>query len=149
MLVRARHLFSLSLMLLFASFAMADSIPVGAVSHSSLGSLTANRSAAAFQKNPSSSMIAAASFGSTQAAPAGFHVADRNATGSTSFLQTRAFSPNQFSEVHGTISYPAPGWRVWRHQPTAAPEPSSFLLVSSGIFGIAGLVRRKVGARSA
>jgi PEP-CTERM motif len=47
-------------------------------------------------------------------------------------------------ERHGTLSHKNGNWTVW-HQtsPLATPEPGSLMLLSTGLAGIAGMVRRK------
>jgi hypothetical protein len=137
--VRALYLFSLLLILLLTPFVLADSIPARGTAHSGLTA----RTAFASQKEPSADAGLPANFASIdRASSVAFRVVDLSPNGDASFSQTTAFSPNQFGQRHGTISYPIAGWRVWREQPLAAPEPGSLLLVSSGLFGIAGLVRR-------
>jgi hypothetical protein len=51
------------------------------------------------------------------------------------------------ASIHGTISHKDGDWAVWRQgspKPLATPEPGSLLLLSTGIMGLAGMVRRKL-----
>ena len=50
---------------------------------------------------------------------------------------------------HGTIAYKNGSWAVWRTGTSAptgmsTPEPGSLMLLSTGLMGIAGMVRRKL-----
>jgi hypothetical protein len=139
MLVRAPYLFLVLLTLLSTPLAFADSIPARDTSLSSRSGGTAFAS----QKKPFADAVAPANLASIDHPSAvDFRVADLNLNGAASFSQTRDFSPNQFGERHGTISYPIAGWRVWREKPMSTPEPGSLLLVSTGLAGIGGLLRR-------
>lgn len=63
-------------------------------------------------------------------------------------LTSYAATSNTFlSSSHGTISHKDGDWAVWHQgspKPLAAPEPGSLLLLSTGIMGLAGIVRRKL-----
>lgn len=51
------------------------------------------------------------------------------------------------ASTHGTISHKDGDWAVWHRgspKPIAAPEPGSMLLLSTGIMGLAGVLRRKL-----
>jgi hypothetical protein len=53
-------------------------------------------------------------------------------------------------ERHGTISYKTGNWAVWRQvSPMAAPESGSLILLSTGLIGIAGIVRRQLRRETA
>jgi hypothetical protein len=48
---------------------------------------------------------------------------------------------------HGTISHKNGDWAVWHKEmpsPMTAPEPGSLMLLSTGLIGIAGVLRRKL-----
>jgi hypothetical protein len=46
--------------------------------------------------------------------------------------------------VHNNIKFRTAGWTNGSGHGMAAPEPGSLMLLSTGLFGIAGIVRRKL-----
>ena len=61
-----------------------------------------------------------------------------NLAGSNS---VRVSSPDA---MHNNIRFRPAGWANGRGDGMAAPEPGSLMLLSTGLIGIAGLVRRKL-----
>jgi len=58
-------------------------------------------------------------------------------------------SPSHFSDrIHGTVARRNSDWFIHRDTypvpPTTAPEPGTLMLLSTGLTGIAALVRRKL-----
>jgi PEP-CTERM motif len=50
-----------------------------------------------------------------------------------------------FGSVHSTISYRAKNWNGGNQKaPMSTPEPGSLMLLSTGLVGIAGMVRHKL-----
>ena len=48
-------------------------------------------------------------------------------------------------EGHGTRRYRVGGWVVWnRRTAMSTPEPGSLMLLSTGLLGVAGMMRRKL-----
>jgi hypothetical protein len=64
------------------------------------------------------------------------------------------FGNSGYIQVHGTISRKNGNWGAWHvgapstssqgPAPLATPEPGSLMLLSTGLMGIAGVVRRKL-----
>jgi hypothetical protein len=122
-----RILLSLVVIFSFSVLASANSVPVNAAS---------------FHSN-------SASIESTQTSSSHFSIVRMPATvtlGSSAAGYTG--TSNTFLRAsHGTISYKDGNWAVWHQktpQPLSTPEPGSLLLVSTGLIGVAGTVRRKL-----
>jgi hypothetical protein len=150
MLSRSRFLLSLVVALSLSTLASADSAPVsmtfmhstgvygGAQSysgHASINSGTATPMILAAFNHPSSEKWNAQVGG----ALSGKEMLGKNdAATRSNFLDDR----------HGTISRKNGDWAVWHvgepGSPMATPEPGSLMLLSTGLIGVAGVVRRKM-----
>jgi PEP-CTERM motif len=128
MLSRSRFVLSLVVALSLSTLALADSAPVSiAFLHSSTGV------SAASHINSSSDHV-------NQNATWSSH-ADVSPSGNGGSLQ-----------LHGTISRKNGNWGAWhvgapgtsKPQPLSTPEPGSLMLLSTGLMGIAGVLRRKL-----
>jgi hypothetical protein len=128
MLSRSRFVLSLVVALSLSTLALADSAPVSiAFLHSSTGV------SAASHINSSSDHV-------NQNATWSSH-ADVSPSGNGGPLQ-----------LHGTISRKNGNWGAWhvgtpgtsKPQPLSTPEPGSLMLLSTGLMGIAGVLRRKL-----
>jgi len=127
MLSRNRFLLSLVVALCLSTLALADSAPVSiAFLHSSTG-------------------VSAAS-----------HTYSGNENENATWNSHAAVSPSGnggFAQLHGTISRQNGNWGAWHvgtpgtprpPAPLATPEPGSLMLLSTGLMGIAGAMRRKL-----
>lgn len=141
MLSRSRLLSSLVVALLLSTLASADSVPVSiAYLHSSTGTNPDARSysdhSSITQRSGMLMILAAFSSPSSEKPNAHFNV---------------PLFGNGSVQVHGTISRKNGDWAVWHTPATtgnsgalATPEPSSFMLLSTGLIGIAEALRRKL-----
>jgi|SRR5271154_281473 len=127
MLSRSRFLLSLVVALSLSTLALADSAPVSnAFLHSSAGF-------------SGWSHVYSGSDNEKRGSHAGFSPSEN--TGNNGFIQ-----------VHGTVNRKNGNWGVGQVGPStsqgpaplATPEPGSLMLLSTGLIGIAGVVRRKL-----
>jgi hypothetical protein len=128
-LLRSRLLLSLVVTLSLSTLALANSAQVTISSfHSGSGTSVTP---------PAYSSVAHSSIngGTATTVMIGKGIADSSATHGT-FL----------GSVHGTISHKDGNWAVWNHRsaPLSTPEPGSLMLLSTGLVGVAGIVRRKL-----
>lgn len=141
MLSRSRLLCSLVVALFLSTLALADSAPVSiAYPHSSTGAYAGAQSysdhSSISQRSGMPMILAAFSSPSSEKPDAR--------------LNAPLFG-NASVQVHGTISRKNGDWAVW-HTPVttgnqgalATPEPGSLMLLSTGLMGIAGVLRRKL-----
>jgi len=128
MLSLSRFVLSLVVALSLSTLALADSAPASiAFLHASTG-------------------VSAASHISSGSA----HV-NENATWN-SHANVAPSGNGGFAQLHGTISRKNGNWGTWhvgtpgtsKPQPLSTPEPGSLMLLSTGLMGIAGVLRRKL-----
>jgi hypothetical protein len=139
----------LTVALLLTTLAPADSIHVAAASMYSGASAYGH--APTFARQPT--------LNAAKAAPTMFAAYSHVSTGAngeahigglisrTAMFSTGSRAPSLgFTDSqHGTISRKNGTWAVWRERtPLATPEPGSLMLLSTGLAGIAGMVRRKL-----
>jgi hypothetical protein len=135
MLSRSRLLCSLAVALFLSTLALADSAPASiAYLHSSTGAYAGAQS---YQRTATPMPMILAAFSSP------------SSERSDARLNAPLFG-NGSVQVHGTISRNNGDWSVW-HTPTnsapaalSTPEPGSLMLLSTGLMGIAGVLRRKL-----
>jgi hypothetical protein len=123
-----RFVLSLVVTLAFSTLALANSAPVNLSSFHSIGSGA-----------------------HVEYAPSGhFSInGERAATVTFSPVKSYSFAGSSFlASSHGTISRKDGDWAVWHKPSTAAPlsapEPGSLLLISTGVVGLIGSMRRKL-----
>jgi hypothetical protein len=142
MLSRSRLFCSLVVALLLSTLALADSAPVSiAYFHSSTGAYAGSQSYAdhSSSSQKTGTLMIVAAFNSPSS---------EKSSGHSNVL----VSGNNGFAVHGTISRKNGDWSVWHTPaangaptaPLATPEPGSLMLVSTGLVGIAGVLRRKL-----
>lgn len=146
MFSRSRLLFSLVAILFISTLALADSAPVStAYFHSSAGVYGGAQSYSAHVTSNART--------ATPAIFTAFKSPSPSSYGETSIAHVSAqFSGNERFQVHGTVNRKNGGWGGWG-TPTvtgpgspstlATPEPGSLMLLSTGLVGIAGTLRRK------
>jgi len=132
MLSRSRFLLSLVVILSLSALALADCAPVNAdLLHSSAG----------FSRG--SSVYSGVSSGP----------ASEKWDSHTSVVSSGNTGNQGFVQLHGTVSRKNGNWSTWhagtpgsKNTPTplATPEPGSLMLLSTGLMGIAGVLRRKL-----
>jgi hypothetical protein len=75
---------------------------------------------------------------------AGFPAGEVTSVPAISISKVRTGNAN-FGGTHSTISYRAKNWNGGSQKaPMSTPEPGSLMLLSTGLVGIAGMVRRKL-----
>ncbi len=140
MLSRSRLLCSLVVALFLSALALADSAPVSiAYPNSSTGAYAGAQSysghSSISQRLGTPLILAAFSSPSSEKPDARLNV---------------PLFGNASVQVHGTISRKNGDWGVWHTSVTtgpgslATPEPGSLMLLSTGLIGIAGVLRRKL-----
>jgi len=119
---RSRFALSLAVVLSLSTLALADSIPAASMLRSS-------------------AIVALGHFAPAAAKPL--------PTAVFAFERSSSVSPKFtfMDERHGTIARRDGEWRVWHANPSAplaTPEPGTLMLLSTGLVGIGGLIRRKL-----
>ncbi|MFZ0685152.1 MAG: PEP-CTERM sorting domain-containing protein [Terriglobales bacterium] len=143
---RTRSLLSLFAALSLSALASADSIPFTTMSvrsnafdnaHTDSVRLSTNTGTATPVTAPSISRTSGANWIAESAgAPAKQVLAKSDATTHSTFG----------GAIHGTLSHRNGEWAQWNKgnpSPLAAPEPGGLMLLSTGLLGVAGLLRRR------
>lgn len=129
-MLNRRLLLSLVIALSFSTLAAADSVRMNATTHFATGidshySTDAHSSLGSLETPSPSPATSSNLYGMNLAVSNGTRLSSSGA-------------------LHNNIKYRTPGWATGSGHGTTAPEPTGLMLISTGLIGIAGLVRRRL-----
>src|ERR1700691_1538541 len=142
MVLPSSRLFSLLVALLLSPLALADSVPATALQSGVYGENRISALTSAIESAPKATPATFAAF--SNAAPVGGSVTARIVLGSP-VANRSAISFSSSDDRHDNLKFRTPRWNGPKSG-LATAEPESLLLLSTGLIGIAGVIRRKLRA---
>ncbi len=140
------RLLSLVAVLSLSTLALANSVPVSATILHSGASSVYSGGTASISAGKATPMLFTA-FNNASSGSGNVHLSglSGNAMLGKDIADHSGQRVSSIGGTHGTIARRTGDWAVWQKgSPLATPEPGSLMLLSTGLIGIAGLVRRKM-----
>jgi hypothetical protein len=143
-MLRSRFFLPIVVALLLSTLALADSMPV---SRMYLHRNSVSAGSKAYSGDFSTSTKAAApamSVGVVHPSNGTANTLVSGPVGSGAFNGNAVANLVPGGSLHGTIVHKEGNWALYTGTPLATPEPGSLMLLSTGLIGIAGALRRRI-----